>query len=242
MSGVSASTLTATFPLPLVLALLAGCSGDSRGARIDAPRGTASAATPASAMAPPNTVSPPPPPKAWSTFRELVMTAEDCKAAPRASITRAEAAADAAVVERIVRRGWAGLDVMTKSGVDFAALFADLARWIADAPEPIAVGVFHDRLVQALRPAADNHMAFFEYLTVRTFWSAKDTELSAFVASGEKLREAKAIVVDLRGNGGGSDTYAKDWLAQLTNQKLVGAIDVIAVDVDLLYAVAPSIA
>ena len=59
---------------------------------------------------------------------------------------------------------------------------------------------------------------------MRTFWSAKETELAAFVASGAKLRAAKAIVVDLRGNGGGSDTYAKDWLAQLTNQKLVGAI------------------
>ncbi len=61
-------------------------------------------------------------------------------------------------------------------------------------------------------------------VTVRTFWSGKDTDLTAFVATGSTLRDAKAIVVDVRGNGGGSDTYAKDWLAQLTSQRLVGSV------------------
>lgn len=320
-------------------------------------------ATPPSAAYPPNTVSPPPPPKAWSTFRDLVMTPAQCKAPPRATVTRTEALADASVVERIVRRGWAGYETMTRTGADFDAVFAALARWIAEAPEPIAVSEFHERLVLALRPAGDNHMAFFEYgekghtnrksvgrsylaytadlpvsagvnadlsdatvvsgphkgaqvldcagraprfvlhptilggttsadplrmgarpivvaeappaplrcrlrprgasvtatvsvdfdwrrlrvkgtraqsaapapafdrrdglvpvLTVRTFWTAKETELAAFVATGEKLRDAKAIVIDVRGNTGGSDTYAKDWLAQLTNQELKGSV------------------
>jgi hypothetical protein len=45
-----------------------------------------------------------------SIFRDLVMSAADCRRTPRDSVSHADALADVAVVERIVRRGWrAGL-------------------------------------------------------------------------------------------------------------------------------------
>ncbi len=283
-------------------------------------------------------------------FRDLVMTPAACKTPPRSSMSREDARVDAAAVERIIRRGWAGFETTSAAGADWSAAFAGLALWIAHAPEPITVDALQARLVLALRAAADNHLAFFWYtsagharrqavgrhdkaytadlvvvdgavvvrgvapessrlvecdgrlpstllaptvittgdalvpasrpivlaeapppplhctfaleggtrrtlelpmhrvrvgggapratpspafelapgplprVTVRTFWSGKDTELTAFVASGSTLRDAKAIVVDVRGNGGGSDTYAKDWLAQLTSQRLVGSV------------------
>jgi hypothetical protein len=268
-------------------------------------------------------------------FRDLVMTPAACRTPPHPFVSRDEARADAAAVERIIRRGWAGFETMSASGVDWAAVFGGLDQWIAQAPEPIAVESFQDRLVLALHAAADNHLAFFwftekgharrkavgrheqaytadvpkraklltcdgrpasavlaptviadggvlalatrpivlaespppplhctmavedgsvqsvelpmrrlrvakraegsssafdlrtgplPFVTIRTFWSGKDTELAAFVASGPTLRDSRAIIVDVRGNGGGSDSYAKDWLAQLTSQRLVGSV------------------
>lgn len=271
-----------------------------------------------------------------SAFRDLVMSAADCRTPPRDSVSRADALADVAMVERVIRRGWAGLETMTAAGADFDAVLADLARSIAAAPEPIAVADLQDLLVAALRPAADNHLAFFFFtggghirrksvgrhldaytadvpvtagarlldcegfatrdlmkpmlmlaanaltvasrpvvlsetpppplrcrlhvengstrtvelplrrvrvgrrdapstpafelvdgavprLTLRTFWTGRETELAAFVKTAPALRERRALVFDLRGNGGGSDSYGKDWLAQLTDQTLVGA-------------------
>jgi hypothetical protein len=270
------------------------------------------------------------------------MTAGDCRTPPHDAVSRADALADIAVVERIVRRGWAGFEAMTAAGVDFEALFADLTHSIANAAEPMAIADFQDRLVRALRPAADNHMAFLFFtktghahrkavgtslraytadvaavagdtaqllacdghetrdllrpmlvlsssarpaglavasrpivmaetqpaplrchfrlgdgsmrdlsialhrvrvtnprarsspafelaegaiprLALRSFWSGHDTELTAFVASAPALRDKQAMVVDVRGNGGGSDGYAKDWLAQLGDQTIIGA-------------------
>jgi hypothetical protein len=271
-----------------------------------------------------------------SAFRDLVMSAADCRTPPRDSVSRADALADAAMVERVLRRGWAGLETMTAAGADFDAVFADLARSIAAAPERIAVAELQDLLVAALRPAADNHLAFFFFtgggharrksvgrhldaytaelpiaggarlldcagfatrelmkpmillaanaltvasrpvvlsetpppplrcrvhgengstrtvelplhrlrvgrqgapstpafdlddgavprLTLRTFWTGRESELAAFVKTAPALRERRALVFDLRGNGGGSDSYGKDWLAQLTDQTLIGA-------------------
>lgn len=286
-----------------------------------------------------------------SAFRDLVMNAAACRTPPRLQLTHDDARADAAAVERIVRRGWAGFETMSAAGVDFDALFAGLLRWIDRAPEVIGVDDFQAELVRALRPAADNHLAFFWFtekghakrtavgrheqaytadflvlpsgvvfsalapkgsrlasceghdvrallrptvflasdvptlasrpivlaeappaplhctlslsdrtlraleiplrrlhigrdapkagppppafelrdtplpvVTLRSLWSGNEGELAAFVASGARLRDSKAIVVDVRGNGGGSDTYAKDFLAQLTSQTLKGAI------------------
>lgn len=283
------------------------------------------------------------------------MKKEECLAPPKRDVSRAEAKADAAIVERIVRRGWAGFETMTETRrVDFTAIFAELARWIDAQPEPIAVDALFAELTSVLAPAGDNHMAFFHFtpkgharrksvgshedaytadlvvvekgttasrretrvvlegphkgarvvscegsseslfrrtvtdaltaafrpivlartappplrctiangskeetielpmrplrvdapvdknasafemvrserelvpaIKLRSMWSGKLSELEAFVATAPRLRDAKSVVVDVRGNGGGSNTYAKEWFKALTNGKLTPTV------------------
>src|SRR5688572_13315012 len=73
---------------------------------------------------------------------DLVMREEGCKADKRASITRAEAHADVLAVAHVVRRGWAGLETMTKTGVDFDRIFGELDSWIEKESEPISTNAF----------------------------------------------------------------------------------------------------
>ena len=65
-----------------------------------------------------------------SMFRDLVMTPAECTSPPVDRISRADARAAPAIVERIVRRGWAGFGTRVAGGVDFDALFATLVRWL----------------------------------------------------------------------------------------------------------------
>jgi C-terminal processing protease CtpA/Prc len=44
--------------------------------------------------------------------------------------------------------------------------------------------------------------------------------LTRFVASAAELREARAVVLDLRGNGGGSDAFLRDFFLRLTDRPL----------------------
>lgn len=307
--------------LALGLAAIASCGGGASGPR---------SAAPSSASAP-------------AIFRDLLLQPADCKTPPRPTVTRAGAMADLAVLERVVTRGWAGYEVRRAGGVDFAAAFAALRRFVGGAAEPISVEIFRDRVVDALRPANDGHFALFGFtetgghsgrrslsapgdtytadlalddestilegphaggklvvcvghatgalfrpslsarlgrerrpivvsatpppplrcvidspgarpieipmrklrlreppdkaprepaferthgvvprLRVRTFWGAKHKELTSFVASAPDVRRSPAATIDLRGNEGGADAYAVDWLAGLTQGPLVG--------------------
>lgn len=51
------------------------------------------------------------------------------------------------------------------------------------------------------------------YLSVRCFDNEyKHGELAQFVASGKEVRDAKLIIFDIRSNGGGTDSYCRDWV------------------------------
>lgn len=275
-------------------------------------------------------------------FRDLLLQPADCKTPPRPTVTRAGAMADLAVLERVVTRGWAGYEVRRAGGVDFAGAFGALRRFVEGSPATISVEIFRDRVVEALRPANDGHLALFGFtaagghsarrsmtvradtftaalalddegtivegphrgaklvscvghatselfrpslssrlarerrpivvsatpppplrcvigspdarpieipmrklrlreppdaprepafertqdvvprLRLRTFWGAKHKELTSFVASAPDVRRSPASMIDLRGNEGGSDSYAVEWLAGLTQGPLVG--------------------
>ena len=64
----------------------------------------------------------------------------------------------------------------------------------------------------------------FPTIKLRSFWRGDGSELERFVSSAERLRSAKAIVVDVRGNAGGSDEYARRWFADLTSGTLGGTV------------------
>jgi hypothetical protein len=53
-------------------------------------------------------------------------------------------------------------------------------------------------------------------IRLRTLSESQMVALEDFVASASRLRGARAIVVDLRGNEGGSDAFVRDWFTTLT--------------------------
>jgi hypothetical protein len=96
-------------------------------------------------------------------FGDLTISSADCSTPSRATVTRADALVDVAVIERIVRRGWAGYEATLRAGVDVDARLAALKADVAAMPEPIAVQALQDRVVARLGGAADNHMAIYRY-------------------------------------------------------------------------------
>lgn len=57
------------------------------------------------------------------------------------------------------------------------------------------------------------------YIEINTFSDkVSSKELQDFVNSGKKVRDAKAIILDLRGNGGGTSIYIESWIRNLTGK------------------------
>ena len=67
-------------------------------------------------------------------------------------------------------------------------------------------------------PAVDRHNGNVTRLRVRTLdLSSASVALSTFVATARELRSETAVILDVRGNSGGSDTPVADWFAGITN-------------------------
>lgn len=56
-------------------------------------------------------------------------------------------------------------------------------------------------------------------LRVRSFGDADPGALRRFVESAERYRDEPCVVVDLRGNRGGNERWASDWIERLTGQR-----------------------
>jgi hypothetical protein len=55
-------------------------------------------------------------------------------------------------------------------------------------------------------------------LEIRTFSNLAGDVLKSFLQTAEELRSEPAVIVDLRGNRGGSDLFAKQWFAALLGE------------------------
>ena len=55
------------------------------------------------------------------------------------------------------------------------------------------------------------------YISIRSF-SGSSSEFNAFLNSAYRVKDAKAIIIDLRANGGGSDGYSRQWIANYSGQ------------------------
>lgn len=278
---------------------------------------------------------------------DLVVTHADCTKPPARMISHRDAAADLDVVERVLRRGYAGFEPLARRGVDWTAAFAKLRDDLAALPEPIDVEQLRDWLATELAFTNDNHLGVYTVasdgshasrsagshldafaapsiavervdgawhaaanlpqlggepvthcepevemrpvvnggrriwvpialahhqpdaircelasgtmsslalpitgsyrngpaferreagapiLRLRSFDPTKRTELDAFVATAVELRNAKAIVLDVRGNQGGSDDFVRAWFRDLTSDTLHGpTIDMLISDVN----------
>jgi len=66
----------------------------------------------------------------------------------------------------------------------------------------------------------EQHPGRVSRLRLRTLSPAHTGSLDAFAASSVDLRNAPAIILDLRGNSGGDDTWVMRWFVGLTNGEL----------------------
>ncbi|MCB9594910.1 MAG: hypothetical protein H6719_19465 [Sandaracinaceae bacterium] len=69
-------------------------------------------------------------------------------------------------------------------------------------------------------PAFERREGAAPWLRLRTLGMARRDALDRFVASAEAARDASVVVLDVRGNGGGSDRFLLAWFAALTSQDL----------------------
>jgi hypothetical protein len=125
----------------------------------------------------------PPPPAGPDLFHNLLLTAADCTTPPQPAVSRDVALADLAVVERILRTGYAGFDELAREGLDWDALF-DRARDELEAwEEPVGVADFRSWLLEQLSPARDNHLSFFDFGPLSwSHWGSTGVHEDAYVA------------------------------------------------------------
>lgn len=58
------------------------------------------------------------------------------------------------------------------------------------------------------------------YIAVRNFnHEYEKGELADFVASGTAVKNAKAVIFDIRANGGGGDSFGRDWVQNFTGKR-----------------------
>jgi len=148
-------------------------------------------------------VSPP-----WATsaarhdpFGDLLIEPGACDAPVRAEISREEALVDLATVERVLRRGYAGFDVLAAQGLDWDGLFAGARAEIAAWPVRVPTTRLRDALVRWLRPARDNHLAIFDHAR---FYASTGVRERAHVVDLALERRGEALVVT-----GGADAGAR---------------------------------
>ena len=73
----------------------------------------------------------------------------------------------------------------------------------------------------SLRPFRLTYIPF-PRIEIRTFSILMGNPLEQFLQSAEKAKAEKKVVVDLRGNPGGSDRYGREWLARLFGKRSHG--------------------
>jgi len=90
---------------------------------------------------------------------DLLVQAEQCEAPSSEWLQRAEAVADLEVLERILRRGYAGYEELQRTGLDWNDLFERMRDDLASGDERITVRSFRDLVLDHLSPTRDNHLA-----------------------------------------------------------------------------------
>jgi len=56
-------------------------------------------------------------------------------------------------------------------------------------------------------------------LRIRSFSEHHEEHIERFLETADRYREASCVIVDLRGNGGGSEAYVIEWIRRLTDRR-----------------------
>lgn len=91
-------------------------------------------------------------------FDDLLVDEATCGGASAPSVSRADALRDAAVLERILRGGYAGFEEQARRGVDWEALFARLRSDLESGPTDWPSARLQARLLTALGTVRDRHL------------------------------------------------------------------------------------
>jgi len=130
-------------------------------------------------------------------FHDLLVTADACSAPPPATITRGQALGDLDRVERIVRRGYSGFDVLNLGGLDWNETFRRARATLNGTPEPIPVDSFRRFLIDALSPTRDGHLAFGTLATQgESRWGSTGAHQDAFAANVVLTRAADGWAIE----------------------------------------------
>ena len=136
-----------------------------------------------------------PPAAGTAPFADLLMSAEGCTSSPRA-VSRAEAVADLAAMERILRGGYAGYEVLGRSGLDWDRLFREARADLERLAEPIEPARLRQTLATRLSALGDNHVALWDYSPHGwTGWSSTGHHQDAFTADVVLARDGDTWVV-----------------------------------------------
>lgn len=126
-------------------------------------------------------------------YGDLIRPEAMCRSAAPAEVTPEEMAADHAVLERLLRRGYGGFE-----------LAGDEARWAevfsagrADLPaEPVTPLAFRDRLLDELAFLDDNHVGLWLYADGRRRWRSTSGHHQAYIGAARFRREGERFVTE----------------------------------------------
>ena len=135
------------------------------------------------------------PPQTRAAYADLVVADTECRAAGPELVEPAALARDVRVLERVLRRGYAGFE----SAADehrWTEVFGELRASVP--PQPTSPRAFRDLLLEHITFVDDAHVGLWVY-EPRRHWRSTTRHRQAWVAAGERLERSGDGYVDQAG-------------------------------------------
>ncbi|OGR07328.1 MAG: hypothetical protein A2341_03140 [Deltaproteobacteria bacterium RIFOXYB12_FULL_58_9] len=147
-----------------------------------------------------------PPPQAITTTADSVgprvhslkVREHECGETSASAITVPEALSDFAIVETVLRTGYAGYEVIAAQENDWDEVFASARKRLGQLDGPIAVESFHSFLLNTFHFARDGHLAFWGIDSNGKWhpWGSTGSHMDAFVADAEVTHKDGTLFFD----------------------------------------------
>lgn len=134
-------------------------------------------------------------PETRRAYGDLVVPPEECRAPPPDGVAPDAMARDVDVLERVLRRGYAGFE-LAGDEARWARAFAALREALPS--EPLAPLAFRDLVLEHVGFVEDGHVGLWVYAPERR-WRATSTHRDAYVARALRVRHTSEGFVDGQG-------------------------------------------